>query len=100
MLELTKKDQPFNQRKGQEDAFKELKKRFTLELILVIADLDKPKVVKTDVLDKAIKACLNQLDDDRKLYLIAYYLRKMTAPELNYNVYNKELLAIVKAFKQ
>jgi len=31
---------------------------------------------------------------------VAYYSRKMTLPELNYDIYNKELLGIVAAFKK
>ncbi|KAG6871963.1 hypothetical protein C0995_014451 [Termitomyces sp. Mi166 len=31
---------------------------------------------------------------------MAFYTQSMIAAELNYNIYNKELLAIVKAFKQ
>ena len=39
-----------------------------------------------------------QKGTDSKRRPIAFYLRKMTKEELNYNVYNKELLAIVAAF--
>jgi len=31
---------------------------------------------------------------------VAYYSHKMTLPELNYNIYNKELLGIVVALKK
>jgi RNase H-like domain found in reverse transcriptase len=31
---------------------------------------------------------------------VAYYSRKITLPELNYNIYNKELLGIVIALKE
>jgi len=31
---------------------------------------------------------------------IAYYSWKMTPPELNYNIYNKELLGIIVALKE
>jgi len=31
---------------------------------------------------------------------VAYYSRKITLPELNYNIYNKELLGIVIALKK
>ena len=33
-------------------------------------------------------------------YLVIYYNRKMTPLELNYNIYNKELLGIVAALKE
>ena len=31
---------------------------------------------------------------------IAYYSRKITKLELNYDIYNKELLAIIKALRE
>jgi hypothetical protein len=47
--------------------------------------------------DYSIGAYLDQQDNNSKQYTIAYYSRKITSAELNYNIYNKELLAIVEA---
>jgi RNase H-like domain found in reverse transcriptase len=52
-------------------------------------------LLETDVLDKAIKGCISQIGEDKILHLIAYYSKKLLLAKLNYNVYNKELLAIV-----
>ncbi len=52
-----------------------------------------------DTFNFAIKACLGQINKEGHLQLVAYYLQKLTLAELNYNVYNKELLAIVVAFE-
>ena len=51
----------------------------------------------TDILDFAIGACLMQ-EHNGKIYIIAYYSRKMSLAELNYDIHDKELLAIVLAF--
>ena len=56
-------------------------------------------VIKTNILDYALKVCLLQKYKDVQ-YPVAYYSRKITPPELNYNVYNKELLGIVIALKE
>jgi hypothetical protein len=82
-----------------EEAFQELKIRFSTELILVIFDPKKPSVVETDALDKAIRACLSQADNKGKLRLVAYLLRKFTLAESNYEVHDKELLVIIEAFR-
>ena len=37
---------------------------------------------------------------DRVLYPMAFFLRKLTPAEYNYEIYNKELLAIVNALEQ
>jgi hypothetical protein len=50
-------------------------------------------------LDYAIGMRLMQLGDDGKLYLIMFYSHKLIQAELNYDIYNKELLAIVVVFK-
>ena len=63
-------------------------------------NLELPIIVETDVLDYAISTCINQLGGDRKLQLVAFFSRKMSVAELNYEIYNKELLAIVEAFKE
>ena len=49
--------------------------------------------------DFVLKACLLQKHDGIQ-YPIAYYNQKMTPLELNYNIYNKELLGIVTVFKE
>jgi len=55
--------------------------------------------VKTDILDFALRACLLQ-KHSKVWHLVTYYSYKMTPPELNYNIYNKELLGIVVALKE
>jgi hypothetical protein len=62
-------------------------------------DPEKEKTLETDALDYAIGMRLTQPGDDGKLRLIMFYSRKLIQAELNYDIYNKELLAIVVAFK-
>ena len=38
--------------------------------------------------------------NDGKLYLIIYFLTKYSAAEYNYDIYNKELLAIIKVLEE
>jgi hypothetical protein len=99
LSELTKKDKEFVWSAEAEEAFQELKTRFSTEPILVIFDPKKPSVVETDASDKAIGACLSQADDKGKLRPVAYLSRKFTPAEHNYEVHDKELLAIIEAFR-
>ena len=46
----------------------------------------------------AIGACLCQ-QKEGKWHPVAYYLRKMMALEQNYDIYDKELLAVVESLK-
>jgi hypothetical protein len=82
-----------------EEAFQELKTRFSTEPILIIFDPSKPSVVETDASDKAIGACLSQADEKGKLRPVAYLSRKFTPAEGNYEVHDKELLAIIESFR-
>ena len=56
--------------------------------------------MKADALNQAQESVLSQLDKSENLYLIAFHLQKFTELKLNYEIHNKELLAIVKVFKQ
>jgi len=79
--------------------FKEIKNKFTKEPILKIYQPELPIRVKTDILDFVLETCLLQKYSEI-WHLIAYYSYKMTPLELNYNIYNKELLGIVIALKE
>ena len=56
-------------------------------------------MVKIDILDFILGIYLVQKHLDGQ-YLVIYYSCKMTPLELNYNIYNKELLGIVAALKK
>ena len=56
-------------------------------------------VVEIDILDFILGIYLVQKYPDRQ-YLVTYYSYKMTLLELNYNIYNKELLGIVIVLKK
>jgi len=66
---------------------------------LKIYQLELPIVVKTDASDFALGACLLQKYKGR-WHPVTYYNQKMTPLELNYDIYNKELLAIVVVLKE
>ena len=85
--------------KEQRMLFKELKELFIAELILKIYILSLPIVIKTDILDFILDIYLIQKHLNR-WHLVIYYSRKITPLELNYNIYNKELLGIVAVLKK
>ena len=53
-----------------------------------------------DLLDFALGVYIVQRYKDRIYYLVVYYSRKLTPLELNYNIYNKELLVIIAVLKK
>ena len=54
--------------------------------------------IETDASDQAVGACLYQ-QKDGKWYPVAYYSRKMSQAEQNYDIHDKELLAVVNALE-
>ena len=62
-------------------------------------NLVKKIIIETNINKIALSAILSQLDEKDRLYSVIFYCRKFTAPELNYNIYDKELLAIVNSFE-
>jgi hypothetical protein len=58
----------------------------------------KPIQVETNASNLAIGTCLSQ-EYDGKWHPIAYYSRKLSPAERNYDIHNKELLAIVTALQ-
>ncbi len=97
---LTKKNISFMWIKKAEEAFKKLKKLFIFQSILIMFESEKSITLKTNVSDEVIEIYINQSDDKKHLHFIAYYNCKLTVAELNYEIHNKKLLAIVDFFKQ
>ena len=71
---------------------------FTEAPILKHFDPNKEIIVETDASDFAIGAILSQ-EHDGHLHPVAFMSRKMNEYEINYEIYDKEMLAIVAAFK-
>jgi len=81
-------------------AFDILKMAFTSAPVLIHLDLVEPFSMETDTLDFALGAILSQFGINGLLHPVAIYSRKLTNAEINYQVYDKELLAIITAFEQ
>ena len=62
--------------------------------------LELPIRVKMDLLDFALEAYMVQKYKNKIWHLVVYYSKKLILLELNYNIYNKELLAIVIVLKE
>jgi hypothetical protein len=67
--------------------------------ILTYFDYLKTAYIKTDSSDYVQRGCLSQMKD-RVLYPVAFFSRKLSPAEYNYEIYDKELLAIVNALEQ
>jgi len=50
--------------------------------------------METDASDYALATILSIMTKDNEIYPIAFHSRIFSAPELNYDIHDKELLAI------
>ncbi|KAM9506098.1 uncharacterized protein ACWYII_048073 isoform 2-T2 [Salvelinus alpinus] len=76
-------------------AFDFLKKRFTSAPILVTPDVTKQFIVEVDVSEVGVGAILSQrFQSDEKVHPCAYFSHRLSPSERNYDVGNRELLAI------
>ena len=96
---LTKKDQEYIWGEAQKQAFEELKNCLTSSPALRLPDLSKPFVVQTDASKLGTGAVLLQMDDVGVAHPCAYLSQALVGAEQNYQVYDLELLAIIRALK-
>jgi len=99
LTRLTRKDTPWNFDENCRRAFNTLKQAFTSAPILMHWVSDAQLVVETDTSDYALAAILSIMTKDNEIHPVAFHSRTFSALELNYDVYDKELLAIFEAFK-
>jgi len=100
ITEILKGDkQKFSWGREQNIAFEKLKQRFTTAPILAHFYPERAMVIKTDGSTFALGAILSQFRDKR-LDQVAFHSRKVNPVERNYEIHDKELLAILEAFMQ
>ena len=83
-----------------EKAFGTLKSVFTFAPVLRLFDPFRKIVIKINASDYALGVILSQKGLNIKFHPIVFYSRKLTPAEINYDIHNKELLVIIKAFKK
>ena len=89
---------PFKWTPEAQTAFDQLKQRLQTAPILQLPDPDRAYVVHTDASDYATGAVLQQdLGEGKGLQPVAFVSHKMLPAERNYQVHDKEMLAIIKA---
>ena len=105
LIELTRKTTPFHWEEPQIKAFETLKSLMCQRPILRQPQYDKPFFLATDASAYGVGAVLLQEGDlnprtkKPTQHPIAYYSATFTPTERNYDIYECELLAVLKALK-
>jgi RNase H-like domain found in reverse transcriptase len=101
LFKLTKKDQKWSWEEEQQQAFNEIKDQVMSSPILHFADDSKPFRIEADSSNFATGMVLSQQsDDDLKWHLNAFYLKSLNAVERNYNIHDKEMLAVMRLLEE
>ena len=96
---LTKKGQPFIWTMAMQQASDMLKQKVTEEPVLIHPILTQPFELEVDASGFAIGAVLMQKGDDDRRHPVVFYSTTLTQLEHNYDIYDLELLAIIKALQ-
>ena len=98
---LTSSKMPFCWSSTAAAAFQALKARFTSAPILRMPDPARQYVVEVDASDIGVGAVLSQrAADDQKLHPCAFFSRRLSPAEMNYDIGNRELLAVKLALEE
>lgn len=93
---LTKRDTPFNWSNIQQVAFDNLKHLFTTAPELAMWHEGRLTVVETDATGWAVGGHLSQFDSTGNLYPVAYYSKKLSLEECNYDIHGKAFLLTIR----
>jgi hypothetical protein len=97
--ELTRKDAPWTWDTRQQQVFTTLKHWVTSEPILAQPVLNDQFDLEVDASGFTVGAVLLQKKEDGKRHPVGYYSATLNKAKRNYDIYNLELLAIVKALR-
>ena len=96
---MVKKDKKWDWTERQEKVFRELKEQFTKEPVLAAPDLDKKLRVEVDASDYAMRGVLSMKGEDRRWRPVAFLSKSLNETERNYEIHDKEMLAIIRGLE-
>ena len=96
---LVRKEQKWKWEKEQEKVFGKLKEVFTTEPVLAISNINREMRVKVDTSDYVTGGVLLLKCENNKWRLVAFISKLLNAIEQNYEIYDKEMLAVIRCLE-
>jgi len=96
---LTRKKEKWRWGDEQQKAFEQLKMVFTSRPLLVASDLDKKFRVEANASNFAMRGVLSIKCEDNKWRPVAYISKLLNETERNYEIHNKEMLAVIRCLE-
>jgi len=101
LFNLTCSEQVWTWSGKEQTAFEDLKTAVTIALVLMSPQDSKPFRVEADSSDFATGAVLSQQSTaDGKWHPVAFYSKSLSSVEWNYEIHDKEMLAIIRALEE
>ncbi len=100
LIKLTRKNVVFNWNKACKIVFEFLKRKIIEASILIHFDLKKQIYIKNDSFDFVFARILSQMRKNDELHFVTFFSKNLVSIECNYEIYDKELLTIVRCFEQ
>jgi hypothetical protein len=101
LFDLTKKDVKWTWSEAEQAAFDSLKAAVTSAPILTSPDNSRPFRIEADSSDFATGAVLSQQSpEDEKWHPVAFLSKSLSSVERNYEIHDKEMLAIIRAMEE
>ena len=97
--DLTKKDTPWTWGETQNKAFEDLREAFISAPVLTLWDPSRPTRLEVDASGYATGGVLLQKLEDELWHPVAFRSASMQPAERNYQIYDREMLAIIEALK-
>ncbi len=99
MIKLTWKNHLFEWTEICQMIFEELKQQMMTVLVLKHFDLIREAILKMNFLNYVNDEVLSQYDDEDILHSVIFYSKNIIFAECNYEIYDKELLIIIRCLK-
>ena len=99
LINLTKKNLPWSWSSACQHSFDTLKSLFLSKPVLHLPDPAAPFAVATDASKYASGAILLQTDSNGEWHPCSYLSQSFSPAERNYDIYDRELLAVIRALK-
>ncbi len=97
--QLTRKDTSFVWNEVCVQAFRNLKKQISFASVLRHFDLKRQTILKINALNYVKGEILSQYNDESVLHSMIFYSKSMILAEINYHIYDKKLLIIIRCFE-
>jgi len=101
LFDLTRSDKAWNWDTKEQDAFERLKTAVTTAPVLVSPQDSEPFRIEADSSDFTSGAVLSQqLPREEKWHPVAFYSKSLSPVEWNYEIHDKEMLAIIRTLEE